>query len=455
VIPYQLRALRGYLWRQAGDPRGFPPEQRVPVDVVAPEGDDGTAGNTFDVSDVTGDYRFWLAGQPGAIVKSTDEVNEILWQYSSHGDGLTQAMVARAHGLTRRQLNGILKALAFTKSEIPYTDAQIAERDEDEIASEIASLKRARIDRKAHAKLWRDVERDAASWRALELSTLQYVAEAVAASAPGPVVARDIRRAPESFALLIPVTDLHIGKISWGGYGPGAFSTIIAQMRLGQAVDSILAWLPGAPAEIILPIGGDFFQCDNVGGTTGRGTPQDIDGTPEKMIVEGFGIAFALVAELAAVAPVTLVYNRGNHDPALSLALFRALELAHKDSDRVKVLDAEDRYSPYQCMVYGVTAIGFAHGDGRSKPHELATLMAQRWPGMWAATERREWHLGHVHHLRTVEDSGVTLLTNPSLSGSDRYHEQKWPVAARPQLAAHVYDLKRGRIATVYGVCDE
>lgn len=460
---YRARAVTNALKRAAGDPRGLHPSQRSQapesapespqaptLDVEAPEGSDGTAGARYEHVSETGDYRFWVPGHPTAIVLSADEVSEILWQYSSEGDGLTQKRVAAAHGMTRKTLNAILRALTFTKGDLPYTDEQAADRDEDELSAELAAMMRARIDSKAHRLKWRHLEEDARKWRSLELSVLQYVREAVPTLPP--VRARTIRRSPRPFALLIPVTDLHVGKRSWGGYGPGEFSTERAARRLSEAVDGALSWLPGAPERIILPIGGDFFQADSVNGTTGRGTPQDLDGTPEQMVSQGFAIAFSLVRELSAVAPVTLVYNRGNHDPILSWALFCALSHALAEDPRVDTHDDGHPGSPYQCMRYGTTAIGFHHGDGRSKPHELSAVMAQRWPEIWASTTRREWHLGHVHHLRVIEDSGVTVHTNPSLSGADRYHSLRWPIENLPQLACHAYDREIGKIATVYGV---
>lgn len=422
-------------------------------DVIAPQGDDGRGGARYEHVETTGDYRFWVPGHPSAIVLSADQVREILYQYSSEGDGLTQRQVANAHGFTRKTLNAILRALQFTKGDLPYTDEMAAEADEDELAAELAAQMRARIDGKANRIKWRDLEKDAQSWRQLELSILQYVREAVPTLEP--VKERAIRRSPRPFALVLPVTDLHIGKYSWGAYGPGAFSTATAAERLGQAVDQVLGWLPGAPERILLPVGGDLLNADTSAGTTGRGTPQDMDGTPEKMVHDAFGIMFALVRELSAVAPVTLVFNRGNHDPILSWAVFCGMARAFENDPRVVVHDDGWQASPYQCVQYGMTAIGFHHGDGRSKPHELATVMAQRWPDMWAATRFRDWHLGHVHHTRVVEESGVTLLTNPSLSGSDRYHGLAWPIESRPQLAAHVYDFERGRVATVYGGPDE
>lgn len=405
-----------------------------------------------------GANREYIFELPTRVVEFSETAFvRMLDQYSTHGEGWPGKLVATHNDLTEREFRSILKAVGFVKGDFPYTDAMAAEMDAEELAEEIAATRRTDIDRRIMRKQRRALREDAAKWRDLETSVLQYVDIAVDAaisevSWPSEAKPRDIRRSPSPFALLLPVTDLHIGKKSWGGYGPGEFSTAVAQRRLGEAVDDILAWLPGRPEKIILPVGGDLLQADTTEGKTSRGTPQDMDGTPEQMIVEAWGIVYALVAELLAVAPVQLVYNRGNHDAALSLALFRSLELTYANDPRVTFGQEEHRYSPYQCIEYGAAALGFAHGDGRSKPHELATLMAMRWPAIWARTQFHEWHAGHVHHERVVEDSGVTILTNPSLAGNDRYHELHWPHSAKPKLAAHVYDKKRGRIATIYGV---
>lgn len=459
ISGYAARVLQGELRRAAGFPSGYQasrgPKKR-PIDVAGTEaGDDGRGGARYEQSPETGDYRFWLPGQPGALILSSDQVREILWQYSAEGDGLTQKQVAAAHGMTRRTLSGILKALRIVKGDLPYTDEEAAERDPEELADELAARMRARIDSRAHRQKWKALEADARRWRSLELSVLQYVQAAVdAAAAMPPITPRKVAPAPRRYAALIALTDLHIGKGSWGM--PGAYSITECRRRLSRAIDRILARLQGGPELLILPIGGDLFQSDSSTGTTARGTPQDHDlGGPERMITEGIALAFALVRELASVAPVRLVHQRGNHDPSLSLALFAALEQAHKDDPRIILPDDDHRYAPYQAIRYGASLLGFAHGDGRHKPADLSALMSQRWPAEWAATRFREWHTGHRHHVKAEESHGVTVMVNPSLSGADRYHALHWPIEARPQLAAHVYDRERGRVATIYGVIDD
>lgn len=429
--------------------------RKAAKDIQAPEGDDGRAGNTYDISDTTGDYRFWILGRAAPVVLSRDQVAELVASYVHDGGGQTQSSLARQLALPRRVVNAILKALQVVKDSPPFPPEEISERPEEDLLDEWVASKAAKLERRAHRSVWAQVEKDARQWRDLHRSILQHVEAATARAIEDGAAAPDwipTEGKAGDCALLVVPTDVHVGKYGWAGFGPGATDLDDTKRRLWTAVRRVVDLAPGDPSVIYLTIGGDFFHADTLTATTTKGTPQDMSGTPEQMIVEGFRLAHELVRALALVAPVRLILHAGNHDAALALALYASLVEAHRSSGRIEPAgDADHPWGPYQAVRYGCSLLGFTHGDGRHKVADLGPLMAQRWPKLWAATTRRYWFTGHRHHLAVEEARGVEVHTVPSVSGQDRYHSRHWPHASRARLGGYVFDPDRGMVAQVWG----
>ena len=171
--------------------------------------------------------------------------------------------------------------------------------------------------------------------------------------------------------------------------------------------------------KILLTIGQDFLNADNIAGSTTSGTPQDNSLSWHEMLSGGLALAVWVVDTLAEVAPVQVVYNEGNHDRVFSYAIVKALEQRYATSPNVTV-DAEP--DPRKYMSWGNSLIGLTHGKDENN---LSTVMQIEEPLQWGASTHRYWFLGHVHHLEMTEKDGVTIVRCPSLAFSDDWTRRK------------------------------
>lgn len=454
---YRARVLLGEIRRRAGDPRGFHPSERDTV-VEAPEGDDGTDGHEYFVNELTGEYRFLIRGRPQALILPKAQVDQMVRDYVKDGGGYTQAELARAHRLVRAEVNAILKALGIVKGSPPFTPEALAELPEEELHERWLAAKVHRVERKAQAAIWREIERDALKYRDIARSVLSYMADAVNEQAlapwpaPLPPLAHDGRRR----ALFIVATDWHIGRAAWVGYGPNGFDIHECERRIDQAVSRTLAELKHPVERIFLTVGGDLAHADGMSRTTTKGTPQDMGISSAEMIVRTVRIMFRLIHRLVATAPVTLCQHAGNHDQALDIGLYAALTEAFRDHPHVETAgDPAHPYSPYQRVRYGNTLVGLTHGDKKWKAADLAPIMVNRWPVDFTETKHHIWCLGHRHSLIVEDTKGVQVWSMPSITGSDEWHEGSWPHHSPPRLGSHLLDYEWGPVGVIYAHVDQ
>jgi hypothetical protein len=238
----------------------------------------------------------------------------------------------------------------------------------------------------------------------------------------------------EPCALVVDLFDLHLGKLSWAEEVGENYDAKIAASVAESAVRDLLSQASGyALEQIVLPLGNDFFNSDNLVGTTTAGTRQDVDTRFHLMFRRGRALASWMIETCAAVAPVVVPVVPGNHDRQTSFCLGEVMAAEFRHDPRVTI-DNTARVRKYH--LYGRNLLGFTHGD-EEKPGELPQLMATEQPDLWAKSTYREFQIGHFHHGKEkapflVDDkTGVTVRWCRSLSGSDRWHAGKGYVGRR------------------------
>lgn len=232
----------------------------------------------------------------------------------------------------------------------------------------------------------------------------------------------------ERYALVVDIFDLHLGKLAWAEEVGESYDAKIAAKVAQDAVRDLLWQASLYPLEqIILPIGQDFFNADNLIGTTTGGTHQDVDTRFHLMFRRGRALASWMIHECAKIAPVVVPCVPGNHDRQTTFCLGVVLEAEFQNDPRVAI-DNTARVRKYH--LYGRNLLGFTHGD-EEKPADLPQTMATEVPELWARSTYREFQIGHFHHGKEkapiiVDDkTGATVRWIRSLSGSDRWHSGK------------------------------
>lgn len=417
----------------------------VAVEVVqTPDGDD-SRGVVVDRNDEERLYVFQIPGVARPVRLSFDDVQQMRRDYSA---GSTINQVARTNSLTRREFMGIKRGLGWTKDDPPLTRAEMEGMEEDEIVEVWLAEKVRAAEVKVRDKHWRQTREDAARWRHLDRSVLARMESAASRLADTYEPPRNLVRVPSRrsrrWMLALCPTDLHYGKGSWSGFGPGAYDRETCRARLLASIEDLLACLPCTPEEILVPIGSDWFHVDNAHGATTKGTPQDMDGVPEQIWEEGQALALDMLEAVRQVAPLRLVLQAGNHDEILSLALFSVVRAWFRNDPDVRI---EEGSGPYNFVEYGASLLGVHHGHGQHKAKDLGPLMATHQRKAWGRAEHRYWLTGNLHHYSAHEDAGVEVLLFPSLSGSDRWHTLKGYTMSRPQLMGVGLDYERGKFA--------
>ena len=258
-------------------------------------------------------------------------------------------------------------------------------------------------------------------------------------------------RTEEGVVVELDLFDPHFQMLAWGPETGSHQDLDIISDRyvdavchlVGRAVrDDVSRWL--------IPVGQDLFHTDKYldgkSGTTARGTPQDVDTRLAKAAGRVRKILTDIVLELLSVAPVDILIVPGTHDTERSWWMGEVLDARFEGNDHVRV---DNRPLSRKYYRIGNSMIGFSHGHNL-KPRDFRDYMSQEARKDWAETIYREWHLGHFHHERTLDERGVLVRYLPSLAGTDAWHFQQGFTHSQRGAKAYVWTQDRGVIETIH-----
>jgi hypothetical protein len=251
--------------------------------------------------------------------------------------------------------------------------------------------------------------------------------------------------------LEVDIFDLHLGKLSWAKEtGYQNYDLKIARALFEEALEILIARTSSHKfAQVVLPIGNDFFHSDNLANETTAGTRQDMDGRFHKTAHIGREMMVYAIERLREIAPVTAIVAPGNHDQLSAWHLGDSLECYfHRDGDV-----AVDNYPTLRKYhEFGKVMLMFTHGN-RGKQQDYPLLMATEQPDMWGRTRFREAHLGHLHKtqlrdsLTVGENHGARVRIISSLCAADAWHAEMTFVGNLRQAEAFVWNKREGQIA--------
>tara|TARA_A100001201_G_scaffold23829_1_gene27087 strand:- start:22 stop:1464 length:1443 start_codon:yes stop_codon:yes gene_type:complete len=390
-------------------------------------------------------YLTFLTNTSEILVIAGDKHRDMRRSYSNIGGALTYDEVATKYDMPSHIVEMYVKAWKWRHAMDPFTDEEISLKESSSLVDDYISIKRKDVVVKAEKELQRRIEKDAMSWREFRHTIADEFADLVKLH-KGKVTKTKMKIDSNDFALVVSPTDLHFGKYGWISETGEQYSRNEARKRLISKTENLLSRLPSAPEKIYVTAGSDWFHIDNdLGGTT-KGTPQDIDGSPAQILMEGVKLACDHIDILRSVAPVEIILMAGNHDRHTSLMLMMYLEAAYKDAEDVTVIiNAE----PRQYLTYGKSLLGFTHGD-KINLNNLPSIMSIEEREKWGETKHHVWFHGHLHHLKVSDKNGATVIQLPSLAGHDRYHTRAGYVMERKGLCAHMIDKELGVVANLF-----
>jgi hypothetical protein len=95
----------------------------------------------------------------------------------------------------------------------------------------------------------------------------------------------------------------------------------------------------------------------------------------------------------------------------------------------------------------GETFIGYHHGNCKIEDLPLLFATHPDYSQMFGYAKYREVHTGDKHHYMAKEVKGVRIQQMPSLSGTDRWHQDNNFVHSVRAALALIYDKELGKIS--------
>ena len=226
----------------------------------------------------------------------------------------------------------------------------------------------------------------------------------------------------EELALEVDFSDLHVGSLSWheevgedNDYKI-TFNTIKRQVEQAREIIELYN-----VNKVYLCFLGDFLQCDNIEGSTTKGTPVDTDSRSKKMVNKGMEIAMYIIENLA-IAETEVIWIEGNHSRLVEYTLFRSLPYVYLHAKHIK-FDVSPRIR--KAFVYGDNLIGLHHGE--MKKDQMFSWLQVEYRELWGKAKYAETHSGHIHQESVTEKGGIINRTNPTSKVQDAYeYENGW-----------------------------
>jgi len=411
----------------------------------------------YDFDEDADVYRVEVNGRRGGTHRVSlpgDVVRSLRADYSTMvGRGATQAELARKYEIPRPLLPSVLRKLAITHADDPFTDEQIeAAESADDLVEDALHLRRAKVGRKVERAVQRQMEKDAEKWADLEQSIRTATRAAVSDLVGGEVTVprTPMRAAHEPYAAVIGLSDWHYNMRA-GAESRTPYDCDTAVACLDRSLARIIAELEmrGRPERIILHLAGDNEHTELHARATSKGTPQVCEKDPRIAHEEAIRLLWVrLILPLGGLAPVDAYLTPGNHGEGAEAATGAALRILAEQTDgRVSVTWAVKRrlYASY-----GACGFQFDHGH-RMKPTKLRELFAQEEAELWGRSRLRRCYQGHLHHDHTKDTGGAIWVLWPSLSGSCGWAEGAGHTGAERRMDCHLFSPEGYEIARVLG----
>ncbi len=249
----------------------------------------------------------------------------------------------------------------------------------------------------------------------------------------------------------IDIFDLHFGRLTWNEESGSDYDVKIAKKNFHRTLDELLSHTKNFNIEkILLPVGGDFFNVNSKTNMTVRGTPQQEDTRYQKTFRLGRQLIVEAIDKCSQIAPVDVLFVKGNHDEEKLFYLGDAIECWYNCNPNVKVDNGAKGRKYYS---YGENLIGFTHGS-EEKLDKLPITMALEVPELWAKSKFREMHTGDKHFKFDTKENGIVVRILRSLAAADAWTYDKAFISQR-SLESFLWTKKNGLMGQFTAVVKE
>jgi hypothetical protein len=248
-------------------------------------------------------------------------------------------------------------------------------------------------------------------------------------------------------ALLLPISDLHLGLLSTEKVCGNEYNLEIAENLFFESITETLNKIDNWNFEsIYFVIGNDFLNSDNLSGTTSHGTPQDNVDFWYALVDKAIEMIIRAVDMLREISNVEVVYVNSNHDEHSLYCVMKAVELYYRNIKNVKV-DTSPLVRKY--INWNRNLICFSHDMNVKRALEIVSVEAKDY---WTQANQCYVFLGHLHQAMQYETQGaLEIYRLPTISGNSRWANGKGFLQTKKMNQAFILDAENG-IETVMNV---
>ena len=240
--------------------------------------------------------------------------------------------------------------------------------------------------------------------------------------------------------LFVPFADLHYGMLATQNATGNEYNMTVAEELVSRAISQILQRIKGQKYEkIVLLLGNDFLNCDNLLGTTTAGTPQDNDTSWFDMVDGATELVIKMVESFLPIAPVEVYSVNSNHDTHSYYGISKAVEFYFKNDKNVSF---ENSPLPRKYCTFGKNLIALSHDIPIKRALEIITTEAKN---EWSESSHMYWILAHLHTGMAYEKQGyLEIYRLPTISGWSRWTNQKGYLQTDKKTQCYVFDKEFG-----------
>jgi len=247
---------------------------------------------------------------------------------------------------------------------------------------------------------------------------------------------------PKERIAILNLFDAHIDKVSYisrtdeeSTVEDNILTFITAFLDLLESVKS------KEPEEIVFVVGNDFWHTNGSSNQTKSGTyvGDVVEMSNEDSFRIGLNLIMQCIDFAREIAPVRIVFIKGNHDHDKVMYLLECLRVFYQNQSDVTVVDSR---KSRQYIRYGEWLFGFTHGDNQTKAADLPSLMSTDKESRehWSDVKQGIYFLGHIHHEKRQDFRGCSVMYLRSVSKSDNWHWEKGFTAVPKTAYAFIYD---------------
>lgn len=244
--------------------------------------------------------------------------------------------------------------------------------------------------------------------------------------------------------IMLTIADLHLGRYCNKRDTGVDYNLDKAKSYFNYIIDELIKWQDMLQAGTLLyTIGNDFFNYDNVNGTTTKGTPLNSSCTYREMYEEGLNLqiqALYRIKELCHFTKIAVQMVQGNHDEILDYTMYLTLKKLFETDD---TFEFNDDYKPIQKYEFGNNLIVQQHGD--IDPKKLVSRMPVIFGKEWSNHDYRYFISNHKHSGKKEEDiNSIQWIQQNTIIPTDSYEYKLGFIGEVQDQSMYAFDKDYG-----------